>query len=361
MRVLLVHTRPGGQLYYRIQEPAQAVRDARLGIEVVVTRGLTTRVAPAAPGAEGDVVDVDAKDADVVVLQMPKTRAMLQCIRLLQAQGVAVVVELDDLASAVPFGHMGHQRLVRDGMARLALDCAREADLVTVSTPALLEEYAGHGRGVVVPNAIPRRLAELPPAYERTPGTVTVGWSGTVAGHPYDLQEMGSGLQQALDRTRGRARFAILGQKYDARARLGLAEEPEEIPWLMDPAAYLERLGEVFDIGLAPLRMDRFNECKSWLKPLEYSARGVFCVRARTPEYERLGLGLPARSAKDWAKWITTGIQDDGRRRELAAAAREKVLAGHLTEHRAEEWAAAWRAALERRARTRPAAIAVGS
>jgi hypothetical protein len=78
-------------------------------------------------------------------------------------------------------------------------------------------------------------------------------------------------------------------------------------------------------------------------------------VRARTPEYERLGLGLPAKSPKDWAKWIATGVEDPDRRRELAAAAHEKVLAGHLTEHTAPRWVDAWRQALDNSAKRRGA------
>jgi hypothetical protein len=210
----------------------------------------------------------------------------------------------------------------------------------------------------VVPNAVPRRIAELPPAYERAVDVVTIGWTGSVAGHPYDLQEVGSGLQQALDRTAGASRFLVLGVKDDARIRLGLAEEPHELPWLRDPDEYLAVMGQTFDIGLAPLRMDRFNECKSWLKPLEYAARGVYCVRARTSEYERLGLGLPARSPKDWARWTSLAVQDPDRRREVAAAAHETVLARHLTEHTAELWVAAWRTALDTGARRRGAASA---
>lgn len=360
MKVLLARAMQSGSVYYRIDEPARAVREADLGVEVRVRHGLTTSMRKNDDG-ESVVVDVDAEGADVVVLQLPKTVEMLQCLRLLQAKGVAVVVEIDDLLSGVPYGHMGHGGLVRAGMARIALDTAREADLVTTSTPLLLAEYASHGRGAVITNAISRRIAELPPAYEREPDVVTVGWAGNVMGHPYDLQEMGSGLKQALDRTQGKSRFLVLGQKWDAKARLGLTDEPDEVLWMPDTDAYLAAVGELFDVGVAPLRIDRFNECKSWLKPLEYSARGVFCIRARTPEYERLGLGAPARSVKDWVKWLGTGIENAERRRELAAAAREKVLAGHLSEHRAEDWVAAWRAALEHRARTRPAAIAVGS
>lgn len=351
MRVLLARSASLGSSYHRIDEPARAVVEADLGVDVVVRHGLTTVTGRAVPGTEPDVLDVDAQGADVVVLQLPKTQAMLQILRLLQAQGVAVVVEMDDLLTGVPFGHVAHRALVRGGKGDVARSITREADLVTVTTPALLEEYAPHGRGAVVPNAIPRRIAELPPAYERAPDVVTIGWTGNVLGHPYDLQEMGSGLQQALDRTGAQSRMLILGQKWDVRERLGLGREPDEVPWLRDVDSYMARMGELFDVGIAPLRLDRFNTCKSWLKPLEYSARGVYCVRARTPEYERLGLGLPARAPKDWAKWISAGVQDADRRREVAAAAREVVLAHHLTEHTVDRWISAWRSALDNRSR----------
>ena len=350
MRVLLARSGSKGSSYYRIDEPARAVREAGVGVDVDVRLGLATVMHRGPADDEPQVVEVDAEGADVVVLQLPKTAAMLQIIRLLQAQGVAVVVEMDDLLTGVPYGHMAHRSLVRGGKGDMAHQCAREADLVTVTTPALLGEYAAHGRGVVVPNAIPRRIAELPPAYEREPETLTIGWAGNVLGHPYDLQEMGSGLQQALDRTRPNSRLLVIGQKWDMASRLGLTSEPEELPWLDSVDTYATRVGELFDVGIAPLRLDKFNECKSWLKPLEYSARGVYCVRARSSEYERLGLGMPARAPKDWAKWISLGVQDADRRRAVAAAAREQVLASHLTEHTVEQWTAAWRSALDHRA-----------
>jgi hypothetical protein len=352
MRVLIARSGSKGSAYYRVDEPARAVREAGLGVEVLVRQGIATVMRRGADDTEPQVVEVDAEGADVVVLQLPKTAAMLQILRLLQAQGVAVVVEMDDLLTGVPFGHMAHRSLVRGGKGDVALQCAREADLVTVTTPALLSEYAPHGRGAVVPNAIPRRIAELPPAYEREPEVVTIGWTGNVLGHPYDLQEMGSGLQQALDRTRSRSRLLVIGQKWDLRQRLGLGTEPAELGWLDSVDDYATRLGELFDIGVAPLRLDRFNECKSWLKPLEYSARGVYCVRAKSPEYERLGLGVPARAPKDWAKWLTAGVENAERRREMAAAARQQVLTSHLTEHTAERWVDAWRTALDHRARS---------
>jgi hypothetical protein len=351
MHVLLSNTVYPGSRYYRAEEPARAVAEADLGITVQVQRGVTTRMVQRPGDDRLTVGSVDAEGADVVVLQLPKTVEMLQCLRLLQGQGVAVVVEIDDSFSAVPFGHHGHRTLVDGGLDKIALTATREADLVTVSTPALLEEYARHGRGAVVPNAVPRRTAELPPAYERDVDIVTIGWTGSLATHPYDLQVMESGLQQALDRTRGSSRFVILGQALDAQQRLHLPEAPTEVPWVMDVDGYVRTVGELFDIGLAPLREDRFNTAKSWLKVLEYAARGVFAVRSTTADYERLGLGRRARVPRDWATFIAGAVRDPDRRREQAAADHQAILAGHLMEHTAERWADAWRRARDNRTR----------
>ena len=351
MKVLLSHTVFRGSLYHRIAEPARAVQEAHPDVEVEITRGLSTEMVQR-PGDEQPTVGaVDARGADVVVLQLPKTEAMLQCLRLLQSRGVAVVVEMDDLLSAVPFGHRGHEAIVRSGAADLARQCAREADLVTVSTPALLEEYGRHGRGMVVPNAIPRRVAELPPAYEREPEVLTVGWTGSAVTHPYDLQVMESGLEQALARTRGRSRFAVLGQADEAQSWLRLTDAPVEMRFIRDVDDYLVAVGERFDVGVAPLRLDKFNTSKSWLKVLEYAARGVFAVRSPSAEYERLGLGMRAKRPRDWAQMIGRALEDADHRREVAAAGRERVLAGHLTEHTAELGATAWRRARDNRSR----------
>ena len=353
MNVLLTTVGHIGSDYYRVEEPARAVAESGLGVQVTVRSGLTTTMRPSSAGGAPQISDVDAQGADVVVLQLPKTPEMLDCIRILQAQGVAVVVEMDDLLSAVPFGHPAHGALVRKGLARIALECARAADFVTTSTPLLLAEYGSRGRGAVVPNAIPRRIAELPPAHDREPEIVTVGWTGAVLGHPYDLQEMGTGLQQALASTRGASRFTILGQKEDARQRLALTEEPGHVSWIREVDGYARAVGELFDVGVAPLRDDRFNGAKSWLKVLEFAARGVHVVRSPSAEYERLGLGMRARSPRDWAKWIAKGIRDTEHRREHAVRARETVLAAHLTEHTAGHWVDAWQQAVDNRVRAR--------
>ena len=87
------------------------------------------------------------------------------------------------------------------------------------------------------------------------------------------------------------------GQRY--RERLHLREDPVEVLWKDDVDQYLTAMGELFDVGIAPLRHDQFNVAKSWLKPMEYAARGVFAIRADTPDYERLGIGIRAKRPRD--------------------------------------------------------------
>ncbi len=140
MHVLLCTTVFLGSHFHRMAEPARAVVEADLGINVTVQRGLKTTMYrdPDDPAGALVVGEVDAQGADVVVMQLPKTREMLDCLRLLQAHGVAVVVELDDHLTALPPGHQGHDALIRKGVGKIAETCAREADFVTVSTPNLL-------------------------------------------------------------------------------------------------------------------------------------------------------------------------------------------------------------------------------
>lgn len=345
MRVLLFPADGSGCGFYRMREPARAVAEAFPDIDVQVTDQIVGYIDR--DTRELDHLDVDG--ADVVVLQRTVS---VDWVRQLKKQGVAVVIELDDLLSGLPVEHVGYRAYATTDMAARVEQCAREADYVTVSTPALLAAYARHGRGAVIPNAIPRALAELPPAYERTPDPVTVGWTGIVSSHPLDLPVIGWGLRQALNEAGERARFLTWGER-GVREQLGVA--PQVTSWRPDPEAFVADVGEQLDVGLAPLHDSRFNRAKSWLKPLEYAARGVLPIYSPTIEYARLRLGVPAARPGDWAKHVARAISDGDWRRQVAERARLQVLDRHLTEHTAERWAAAWWAAADQRARTRAA------
>jgi hypothetical protein len=328
--------------FHRMTEPARAVAE-QFGDEVEIDVRYTMDVRT---DDFGEIAEVDLHGADVVVIQRPEHREWLPYLLQAQRQGAAVVVEVDDLLSAVPPGHAGYDEIRERRLDLLLLRCSQEADLVTASTPALLTEYARHGRGVVIPNAVHRRFAELPPAYEREPDPVSVGWTGAVNTHPYDLLETGTGLATAMSQTGGHAVFKVWSPR-------GVAEQTgvtalQLLNWERDPGKFLDSLGRQLDVGLAPLRDDRFNRAKSWLKPIEYAARGILAIRSGVGEYTRAP-GLAARQPRDWSRLVTRAVEDADWRRELAEADHRRVFARHLTEHTAEHWLAAWKQAADTR------------
>jgi hypothetical protein len=98
-------------------------------------------------------------------------------------------------------------------------------------------------------------------------------------------------------------------------------------------------------IGVAPLAESRFNAGKSWLKPLEYSALGIPWVASPRAEYaalhERTGVGFLARRPRDWHRYLTRLIGDDGLRREQSEAGRAAVADMTYDRH-AWRWWEAW-------------------
>jgi glycosyltransferase involved in cell wall biosynthesis len=292
-----------------------------------------------------EVVDVIAPDADVVVLQRPLRAHIPGAIRQLQAKGVRVVVEIDD-----DFEHISPRNIswtsvqphLSPGRNRRHLKEACEiADLVTVSTPALANVYASHGRFVVIPNCVPADYLLI--RQEAHPETY-VGWSGSTETHPDDLQVCGNGIARALAATG--AKMAIVGTGRGVRYNLGLPEIPLASGWRSLPD-YPEALAQ-FDVGIVPLELTPFNEAKSWLKGLEMAAVGVPFVASPTQQYRDLtmmGAGLLAETPRQWEGLVKRLVRDVEYRAEVAAAGRA-VAEQWTIERNIERWTDAWAKAL---------------
>ena len=219
-------------------------------------------------------------DADVVVLQRPLVKAVVEAIPRIQSLGIAVVVEVDDDFHALPKGHGARKGTSVENdptYNRMWLRRACEqADLVTVTTPALAERYGAHGRVAVLPNLVPASYLTVPstPPRESAP---TVGWTGSVVTHIGDLEVMGGVVPGVLEETG--ARFVSWG--------VGLTEEALGVkgrvrPWADLRGAYPRQVADL-DVGLVPLAPSAFTNAKSALKMSEYAALGVPSVISRRP------------------------------------------------------------------------------
>jgi hypothetical protein len=329
---------------FRLIWPVQALHEAGRGsgVELVRTQDRQVRMA-----VKDDHISEVWVDADVVVFQRTTHRYLAEAVPILRSKGVAVVIDVDDDLSTIhprnpayPLYHPANaEKPDRYGRRNLhswrnLADACREATLVTVSTPALLDVYARHGRGVVLPNCLPEHYYGI----TRTDSD-EIGWPAQLATHPNDPEAVGGAVARLAAEG---ASFRILGDGTgsgpafgllrDAPCRLGIGLED----W---PGAVAE-LG----IGIAPLADTRFNRCKSWLKPLEMSAVGVPWVGSPRAEYaklHRMGAGILADNSRRWYQALDRLRRDPSLRAELSEAGRAVAEKMRLRDH-AERWLDAW-------------------
>lgn len=372
---------------YRLSAPARVLADQ--GADVHLTREVAYECA--FDTNHRPVALVGEPETDVVVLQRPLHRWKGDLIDALQRAGVAVVVEIDDDFGAVHPRNAAwpdaHREWMRDAEARerglldgtpvetlsrsgrvwrrfagvladesdlwLRRAC-KAADLVTVTTPALAERYAPHGRVAVLPNLVPERYLSVTAAPR---DGVTVGWGGTVATHPDDLDVTGGGVARAVAETG--ARFEVVGDGEGVQTALGLEVPPTVAGWV--PLRDWPRALARFDVGVVPLADTAFNRSKSALKMLEMAAVGVPSVASPTPDNVRLarmGVGMLAADPAHWEQWVRLLVEREGAREDLAGRGRE-VAAGLTYEAHAGRWMDAWAQALDnRRAAAREKAAA---
>lgn len=288
-------------------------------------------------------------DADVVVLQRPLVQAVVEAIPRIQSLGIAVVVEVDDDFHALPKGHGARRGTSVENdptYNRMWLRKACEqADLVTVTTPALAARYGGHARVAVLPNLVPASYLKVPTHAPRAEAP-TVGWTGSVVTHVGDLDVMGGVLPGVLEETG--ARFVSWG--------VGLTEQALGVkgrvrPWADLLGGYPRQVADL-DVGLVPLAPSAFTNAKSALKMSEYAALGVPSVISPSPDNLRMhaeGIGLLAVTPEQWADRLTLLLSSPDLRAEMSARGRE-VMARFTYEEHASDWMTAWKSAADTRA-----------
>jgi hypothetical protein len=324
---------------YRLIKPALALKAQGHDITIVwpsKRAGIAGYI-----NEHGAAVQVDAPpDADVIVMQRLTYRPIATAVPLLRAQGIAVVVDMDDdLGSIHPSNPAYQQYHPHRGSPwhswHHAADACQDATMVTTASNALQRVYAGHGRGVVLPNCIPESYLET----ERQDST-TIGWGGWVGTHPDDLQTVGMSISRL---TRDGHRFRVVGPRDGVRAALWLDEEPEATG-TVDMRAWPHALATL-GVGIAPLADTKFNASKSFLKILEYSAVGVPWVASPRAEYRRfhsLGqAGFLADKPRQWQARLRDLATNTALRREMSDAGRA-LAAQHTIEGNAWRWLEAW-------------------
>ena len=226
----------------------------------------------------------------------------------------------------------------------------READVVTVSTPALAVQYRSLARRepIVVRNAVDLELyaADEP----RTDERITALFYGTDTrirdywGAPDSRGRWKGGYARAAVRSNPALRSVWLGS-----AGGQTNEFDEVVLYDEDMRRFFRRLGNIHaDIGLAPLAGDPFDLCKSELHWLEMSAASIPVIAQRFMGGGPYGMirdgvdGLLARGLQDWYDGVRRLAALPQLRADLVAAARERMAAEYSPKARAALWAEAF-------------------
>lgn len=335
--------------HFRAIWPGQAVDGDEVRVEFVERLPMTI-------DESGHVTAMDELGCDVFVMSRPLRRLNYESIAVMQAQGVAVVVDIDDDFECLDPRHMSYKRVQpkynRESNREWLRKACGQADLVTCTTPALAKRYASHGRAVVLPNRIPRAMLGVLPGEPRDGRTV--GWGGYVETHPQDLLATRGGVAQACKETG--ARFVVVGSGRKVVEQLGLDDVEFETTGPAEFVDYPHAIAQ-FDVGIVPLANSKFNAAKSALKGLEMAAVGVPFVASPTDDYWRIaeqGIGLLAEwKSRKWRQGVVELLRN---RDEYAEQMRTGVIEHHLLEDHAWRWVEAWERALENVSRSTPSA-----
>lgn len=340
MRVFIVQGDTGGSGFYRMTEPARVAE--MHGIEIKVGPELPVEAARARDGSY--IVHELHLDIDVIVLQRPLPQMHNAVAIAAKRQGIAIIADLDDDFHNVHRNNVAiNATLKRKSPMENVYwleQTLKLCDVVTVSTPALLRYAKGHAQGVVTRNWIPEKMVKLP----ARPPCGFVGWTGTVATHPEDMQQARGVLDQVAKP------LAVVGDPTGVAEALGVPERRVVLghPWVKDNVpGYWRALNFCMDVGIVPLESSAFNRAKSWLKGAEYAALGKPFIASPLPEYLKLvaesGAGVIASTPEEWAQAARRLLDDgQGQRDRGAEWAQANTLEAHI-----DDWIQAWELAMK--------------
>jgi glycosyltransferase involved in cell wall biosynthesis len=305
-------------------------------------------------GNEGEQVSPEfVTDADIVLIQRDFPRFWTDYKRVIDEarfDGKPVVYDLDDLLVEIPteHSHSGDYMGELLGMVYALLD----ADIVTASSPTLVEYLSELNPNTrLLRNYLNDRMWQLnePKVSSGSEEPVVIGYMGGQT-HQSDLNFVADVLLKVLNKYSGKVRLRFWG----VQPPQALLDSPDTDWVSINQEDYAEFakffLQQECDICIAPLREDGFNQAKSSLKFLEYSALGVAGVYSKLPPYEVVvehGInGFLASNLEEWEKNLSDLIDSPELRLRLAIQAQRTVTDHWLLSRNHKDWIEVYKEAL---------------
>lgn len=252
----------------------------------------------------------------------------LGLLDIAKKKGKKVIYDLDDNLLIVPdwnpAGRVYNHQQVKDLIDKFL----NRVDYITVTHNDLANYFSRYK-----PTKILKNFVYVPflqghqNIVTKDPDIVMIGWAGSST-HLNDLLEIKPVIEDIL-RDFPRLVFTFLGSCPDKIKNI----DKDRIHTLLgspDLFGYYQLLGGLkLEIAIAPLCDDSFNQYKSNIKLLEYTACGYPCVASKVFEYKRYiehrTDGLLAGKYVDWYNSLKALITNVEMRKQLVANAQTKL------------------------------------
>ena len=305
------------------------------------------------------------KEADIAIFSRtydnPHFALMWRC----KAAGIKVVYELDDDIFNIPRTNIANSAYeANNGRLKKRIeDTIAEADLVTTTTEPLkkiLSQF--HDNVQIIPNAL-----NLDKWQERAGSDdLVIGWSGgqnhiedlgLIVDVIKDLQEKydfrfviqgitgkpmeADGYEASVMKSIGsdnQAFETVNNMKLDLYKKLLSLKNFNHIPFY-PPDMHSKVVSRAdIDIGLIPIIGYKFDESKSVLKLLEYTAAGTPAIASNELPYKGIAPYTVKNTRKDWYKAIEAMIKDKSLRKKILTKQKELLFPKYDIKVVGEQW-----------------------
>ena len=327
-------------VFYRTYDQAYAIEYLRI---TAPFRQAGIKVIQGSVEGSPDLEKIKQGDAVIFQREFPLNSVLYdEIVKVAREAGKLIIYEIDDYLFDLPEDHPERKSEVYTQALLPMLSALVEADLVIVPTEKLRETLKGFNPNIVIlPNYLDDSIWRLEPPATQEQDIITIGYMGSNS-HTSDLDMISSALISLAKKYQGKLKFKIWGTP--------LPESLKDLPcveWHPSPTNVYVNFVEYFqkqtaDIFIAPLADNLFNNCKSPLKFLEYSARGVPGVYSATEPYrliiENGKDGLIATNQEEWIRALERLIVKAPLRERIAKAAQKKIREHWLLSHNIPNW-----------------------
>ena len=355
MRVVGYAQDAGACTNIRIKQPLERIK--QLGLADIHLIGPTEQDIPG-----------ELEKADIVILGRALNDNVKSGIDTLRENGKVVIFDLDDnFFNISPFsphykelGIMPVDMESADGLSvtpmweegvnfnaasgrRIranGIEILRKANCVSVTTSPLKKVYSRFNDNVrIIPNAIDFRMWSYQPL-KHMGGKVRILWTGA-GNHTEDFMFIHTVLKEIQDKY-DNVTIVFAGTDWKHVRNTLDYSRIEVSPWT-DIVGYPYLIKSLCcDIGIAPIRDWDFDDCRSNIKWLEYSAMKMATVATDFGDYNRTmenGVdSLLVKEKEQWVEALSKLIEDEEYRKHLAETAYRKVKKHYNLDYVVDRW-----------------------